>query len=128
FSMSQVDLAKFQKLKASFSNAFGGQQTTGPLKGGDGALSTGKSPIPMDAAVKALATERAQHAAEAAERTALNQTKQSVTAQLAAAGVQASASVTVERRGLVVNIASDKVLFDVGQATLTPAGAAIGDR
>jgi chemotaxis protein MotB len=125
FSMSQVDLAKYEKLKTSLSGAFG----SNPIQGGAGVLSSGTSPIPMegiaDQAEKALASQQAQQAAEAAEHAALEHTREVLVAALDKAGLGGGVGLRVERRGLVVTIASDKVLFDPGQAVLRPAGREI---
>jgi chemotaxis protein MotB len=122
FSMSQVDLAKYQKLKQSLSGAFG----SNPIEGGAGVLSSGTSPIPMPGiaiqAQKALAAQQAQAAAAAAEQAALEQTKVELGAALDKVGLGGGVGLRVERRGLVVTIASDKVLFVAGQATLQPEG------
>lgn len=121
FSMSQIDLAKYEKLKTSLSGAFG----SSPIEGGAGVLSSGTSPIPMEgmgAAKQALEAQKAQQAAAAAEQNALEQTKAELGAALEKAGLGGGVGMRVERRGLVVTIASDKVLFDPGQATLRPEG------
>jgi chemotaxis protein MotB len=132
FSMSQVDLAKYEKLKTSLSGAFGStpiQPGTGVIQGGAGVLSSGISPIPMesiaDQAEKALASQQAQQAAQAAEHAALEHTREVLVAALDKAGLSGGVGLRVERRGLVVTIASDKVLFDPGQAVLRPAGREI---
>jgi chemotaxis protein MotB len=125
FSMSQVDLAKYQKLKTSLSGAFG----SNPIEGGDGVLSSGTSAIPMPGisaqAKQALASQQAQQAAAAAEHAQLEATKEQLGAALEKAGLGGGVGLKVERRGLVVTIASDQVLFDPGQATLRPAGRSI---
>jgi len=126
FSMSQVDLAKFAKLKASLGSAFGAS-ASGPMDGSTGVLDAGSSPIPM-AAQRALAAQQAQQAAVQAEQASLQQTKSALAAQLDKAGVGGSVGLAVERRGLVVSIASDKVLFEPGQAALTPQGIALIDQ
>jgi chemotaxis protein MotB len=126
FSMSQLDLAKYEKLKASLSGAFAGSK---PIQGGDGVLEAGTSPIAMPGiatqAQQALANQQAQQAAAAAEHQQLEQAKEQLGAALEKVGLAGGVRLTVERRGLVVSIASDQVLFDPGQATLKPAGRVI---
>jgi chemotaxis protein MotB len=125
FSMSQVDLAKYEKLKTSLSGAFG----SSPLKGGAGVLSSGTSPIPMEGiavqAQKALANQQAAQAAAAAEQAALEETKAQLGSALEKVGLGGGVGLRVERRGLVVTIASDKVLFEPGRAALKPEGRQI---
>ena len=131
FSMSQVDLAKFAKLKASLAGALG-NDSSGPMEGGSGVLHSGTSPIPMPSvavqARQALAAQQAQQAATAAEHAALEQTKQQLAIQLDKAGLGGAVGLRVERRGLVVTIASDRVLFEAGQAVLRPGGRAVIDQ
>jgi chemotaxis protein MotB len=125
FSMSQLDLAKYAKLKESLSGAFG----SSPIAGGAGVLASGTSPIPMEGiavqAKQALANQQAQAAAVAAEHAQLEATKEQLGTALEKVGLEGGVRLTVERRGLVVSIASDQVLFDPGQATLKSAGRLI---
>jgi chemotaxis protein MotB len=125
FSMSQVDLKKYEALKTSLSGAFG----SNPIEGGAGVLSSGTSAIPLPGitvqAKQALAAQQAQEAAAAAEHAQLEATKQQLSSALEKVGLAGGVGLSVERRGLVVTIASDKVLFDPGQATLRPAGRTI---
>lgn len=129
FSMSQVDLAKYQKLKTSLSGALGGSDS--PIQGGAGVLSSGTSPIPLESiavqARQALESQQAQQAAQAEEKEQLEATKEALGAQLEKVGLGGSVGMRVERRGLVVTIASDQVLFEPGQAQLRPAGRALID-
>ena len=131
FSMSQVDLAKFEQLKQSLNGAFGASSGGGsgasPIEGGDGVLPGSTVPIALPAvdaeAQAALATQEAQKVAAAAEQAVLEETKAKLGAALGRAGLGgAGIGMRVERRGLVVTIASDKVLFHPGQATLRPEG------
>jgi chemotaxis protein MotB len=125
YSMGQTDLAKYEKLRASLSSAFGGGAPS-PLEGGAGVLHGGTSPIPMPGlavqAQQALQAQQAAAAAQAAEEAALEETKAEIGHELEAAGLGGGVGLSVERRGLVVSIASDKVLFEAGQAALRPEG------
>jgi chemotaxis protein MotB len=125
FSMSQVDLARFAKLKASLSSALG---SSGPMDGSTGVLEGGNSAIPLADALGAFKQQQAQQLAQRAERASLNETKAAVEAKLAAAHAEGSVSLKVHQRGLVVRIASDKVLFEAGRAELTPQGAELLDQ
>lgn len=133
FSMSQVDLAKFEQLKQSLNGAFGASSggRSSPIEGGDGVLPGSTVPIalpsPVDrAAQAALATQEAKEVAAAAEQAVLEETKAQLGVALDQAGLGgAGIGMRVERRGLVVTIASDKVLFHPGQATLRPEGHVI---
>lgn len=129
FAMGQTDLAKFEKLKESLNGAFGLSGGSAPIPGGDGVLSSGTSPIPMPgvaAAAEQRAVRDAQRVIEASARAELERTKGALDAALGAAGLHGTSIGTrVERRGLVVTIATDKVLFHPGRASLLPEGRTI---
>jgi chemotaxis protein MotB len=121
FSMSQVDLAKYAKLKQSLSSGFG----KSVLEGGDGALDGAAAP----AAVPSLAPSATDpQLAVATERAALGRARDELVGALAGAGLGDIVSLRVEERGLVVSVAADRVLFDPGQAALRPEGRAVMDR
>jgi chemotaxis protein MotB len=72
----------------------------------------------------ASATEQAKTLIAAAkiEQEQLLQLKERLDAYLKAHGLGSQVQTIVSRRGLVVRVLTDKVLFDSGQATLKPAG------
>ena len=144
FAIGQIDSKKFDKLHDGLAQSFG-ESTV--LDGGAGLLdgSSVQAPAPDDSRAGEQALERqrqavlaAQNAADAAAKRdanaaresaeALSRIKASITATLAknrlTGAVQFEA---IDDRGLVVNIVTDRVLFDLGQATLRPHGGLVLD-
>ena len=72
----------------------------------------------------ASATEQAKTLIAAAkiEQQQLQHLKERLDAYLKAHGLSSQVQTTIARRGLVVRVLTDKVLFDSGQATLKPPG------
>ena len=143
FAMSQVDQHKFMQLKKGLASGFGAPVTM--LSGGDAMLEPGGAIAPdsvnltgqgggkgssktvetIDAAKVAelaTATEKAQVEAEVKK---LQQAQQALQLALKSAGLKNGATVRFDERGLVVTIATDKVLFGNGRAVLLPEGKAI---
>jgi chemotaxis protein MotB len=88
--------------------------------------STESEPMKDPAALGRLvtATERARVAQEVRN---LKKAKAELEKALAAAGLRGGATFRFDQRGLVVSVATDKVLFDSGSAALRPQGRAILD-
>jgi chemotaxis protein MotB len=141
FAIGQVDSKKFDKLHDGLAQSFG-ESTV--LDGGSGLLdgSAVQAPAPDDSRAGEQALERqrqavlaAQNAADAATkkqtdaaRAALARLQKSLTAALAKQGLTGAVQFeAIDERGLVVNIVTDRVLFDLGQATLRPQGGKVLD-
>lgn len=129
FAMSVVDKGKFEKLKQGLEDYFG----SGPelIDGGSGLLSqqeaTDAVEIDVAAAVAALQSERARDDAVTRERADLEEARRRILESLREKGLQDSVRFRIDERGLVVTIVTDEVLFDLGSATLRPAGSAVLD-
>jgi chemotaxis protein MotB len=162
FSISSVNISKYQVLQQSLKAAFSGSI----LPGGRAILQSGSQStdqhVPATAAVPSIvplvptptsrsssstgsANTPAAKAAQAANakplsnaqlQAALNSMAASVAEQqnfkalqkrlndyAKAHGFSAQVQTVIERRGLVVRVLTDKLLFDSGQATLQPAGS-----
>jgi chemotaxis protein MotB len=148
FAISQVDQKKFLALKTGLTVGFGqpvaimpgGEAMLDPggavapdsvnLAGAKGNVVTGpfaKPALGVDpAAVAKLAdvTEREQAARELKN---LLKARDQLKAALAKAGVPNGATFRIDERGLVITIATDKVLFDSASARLRPEGRRILD-
>ena len=144
FAISKVDQKKYEIFAQGTAQAFGQanlamQGEVGTLDGGDGILkdqAPGQqaevpavspdqaSPLTMQAA---LQREQAARAAASAERENLKKIQQKISNELKAAGLENAAKFEINERGLVVNIVTDKVLFDTGKAELRPAGRKVID-
>jgi chemotaxis protein MotB len=145
FAMSQVDQRKFMQLKTGLAAGFGAPIAM--LSGASGMLDTGGSIAPDSvnlagqaggkgasqnqdtinpAAVAQLATATEQ-AAVSDQVKKLQQAQQQLQKALALAGLKNGATFRYDERGLVVSIATDKVLYDNGSAVLKPGGKKILD-
>jgi chemotaxis protein MotB len=148
FALSEVNQKKFDVFKAGLHAGFGSPNTM--LAGGNdildagGAVAPDTPPVPgttdggsggtdADSAktvspgkVSQLvnATQAAQLRQEVAD---LEAAKKALQAALARAGVPKGATFRFDERGLVVTIATDKVLFGSGSARLLPQGRRILD-
>lgn len=142
FAISKVDQKKFEEFARGTAEGFGnvaipGQQ--GNFEGGDGILKDQKpaqsedvpATTPNDRdrliAQQAIQKAKANAAAAAAEKANLEAVKQKIGLDLKKKGLNGAVEMTMTDRGLVVNIVTDKVLFDTGKAALKPAGAKILD-
>ncbi|WP_168582410.1 OmpA/MotB family protein [Gephyromycinifex aptenodytis] len=146
FAISQVDQKKFEEFSQGAAQSFGeGSQA---LSGSDGILE-GQPPAPppdpreskeavpdttddiLDrdpaGAAAALAREKARSSAAAREKAQMEKVRQQIQAQLNAKGLKDAVEFQLNERGLVVNIVTDKVLFDIGMADLRPAGGEVLD-
>jgi chemotaxis protein MotB len=146
FAISQVDQRKFAALKTGLSAGFGAPVAI--LPGGDALLDPGgsvapdsvnlsgsaggKAPSAMidpqavvdpDAVARLTrATEKAQVATEVKN---LKKAQAQLKKALDKAGLSHGATFRFDERGLIVSIATDKVLFGSGGADLLPAGRRI---
>jgi chemotaxis protein MotB len=139
YSISQVDLAKFRRLKEGIAGGFGGPSAAGALSGGAGPLPGGagvfdyglhgtQAVTSAQAAQAALADAQARTAGARQQRAVLQGAQQEIQHSLDEAGLGDAVRFRLEARGLVVTIVSDKVLFDPGQADLRPEGREIVDK
>jgi chemotaxis protein MotB len=144
FAIGQIDSKKFEKLHDGLAQSFGESSV---LDGGAGLLdgSSVQAAAPDDSRAGKQALQRQQQAmmasgkaadaaaqkqAEAArqEARAMAKLKADITAALAKHGLTGAVQFQeVDHRELVVNIVTDRVLFDLGQATLRPQGRKVLD-
>ena len=148
FAISSINQGKFDQLKQGLHNGFGTPQTM--MAGGDNILDSGSGVAPDDPQIKSVteggaggvtvnsakgvataqvaglvkATEQAQVRQEVEN---LRKAEAALKAALARAGIPNGATFRFDERGLVVTIATDKVLFQSGSATLRRQGRRILD-
>jgi chemotaxis protein MotB len=122
YSISQVDVAKYEELKSGMTEGFGGEAAV--LDGGTGVMDhpSPAEPETPDPGSEAFA---AQEAAFAAEQQTLNQAAQTIDQQMAAAGFAGAVGFRMEERGLVVTIVTDRILFQPGSDALRPEADAV---
>jgi chemotaxis protein MotB len=140
FSISSVNTSKLTALQKSLQDAFSGAV----LSGGHSIMQTGSQTNPKRAAAEpplasltALTSpastsvsprnggEAKRAAAEQEEFQAL---KRRIDSQARKAGLQGKVLTTVRRRGLVIEILTDKLFFDSGSAQLKPEALGILDK
>lgn len=126
FAIGQVDQKKFQELHDGLAKSFG---TATVLDGGAGILqgSTAQSIAPDQSRQALQALQVQNQAAQNAQRQAadMSRVQQKISAALAAAGLANAVQFTQEKRGLVINVVTDRVLFELGSATLRPEGGRV---
>jgi len=134
FSISSVNTSKFEALQKALQDAFSGRV----LSGGKAIMQTGSDEDPKRAAaepplaslqplnavakVEQLSPEQAlkEKAAAAAEDEDFQKLKRRIDTLAKKEGLQGRVKVTVRRRGLVIQMLTDKVFFDSGQAVIKP--------
>src|SRR4051794_34739306 len=140
FAISSVNTSKFEELQKSLHDAFSGAI----LSGGKAVMTTGSDvsatkqsspepPLPALRPVTALNTtqpknaEEAQKAAEKEEND-FRALKRRIDNLSKEAGLQGKVKVTIRRRGLVIQLLTDKVFFDSGDAHLKPGASTLVDK
>ena len=132
FAISSVNTSKFEALQRSLKDAFSGAV----LDGGHAMLNSGSDeqktkqsavepPLPSMRPLSSINDTSAKNSAEAAakakqEEQNFQKLKRRVDKLAKDAGVHAKVNVTVRRRGLVIQLLTDKVFFSSGDATLHP--------
>jgi len=141
FSISSVNTSKFEALQKSLNDAFSGAV----LDGGKSMLSAGSSadetqqssvqpPLPSLRPLTDIKAETsAQSKSEALKKAKQEEQdfralKRRIDAAAKAAGLQGKVNVTIRRRGLVIQLLTDKVFFDSGDATLKPTARKLVDK
>jgi chemotaxis protein MotB len=134
FSISSVNTSKFESLQRAMQDAFSGKI----LSGGKAIQQTGSQtdaprpaatpPIPAIQAITQQLDASKQSTAAKREDEQFKLLKQQIDAYARAHGLSDTLQTTVARRGLVIRVLSDKVLYDSGSATLNPAATPLLDR
>jgi chemotaxis protein MotB len=123
FAISQIDQKKFDALHDGLAQSFGDAKV---LNGGSGVLqgSTKQSVTPdqSQAAQQALAQQTQADVARRRQADSMRRVQNDITQRLGVLGLRDSVEFSTEPRGLVVNIVTDSVLFELGSATLRPEG------
>lgn len=132
FAISSVNTSKFEALQRSLQDAFSGAV----LSGGKSMMASGSSasqtdvpspepPLPAMRPLTSLNNDTAKTDAEKEkaaqqEEQEFRRLKRRIDKLSKDAGVRGQVRVTVRRNGLVVQMLTDKVFFDSGQAVLKP--------
>ena len=140
FSISSVNISKYETLQQSLRAAFSGSV----LSGGSAILQSGSEstsahtpataeipsimpltpsiPKPVDSGSGAAAAAERQAQQASQEQSDFQALKYRIQQYAKAHGFANQVSATIAQRGLVVTVLTDKLLFDSGQATLQPEG------
>jgi chemotaxis protein MotB len=134
FSISSVNVSKYKSLQKSLQDAFSGRI----LPGGKQIRENGASqadhsnmrndpqpPIPAIKPVVNAAHQQEQQAAAQAQERDFQKLKREIDQYARTHGLSRQIETTVARRGLVIRLLTDRVLFDSGQAVLKPQSHAI---
>jgi chemotaxis protein MotB len=134
FSISSVNTSKFEALQKALQDAFSGRV----LSGGKAIMQTGSQEQPKQASaepplaslqplnavaqIDAANPDKAQAQAQQAkqEEKDFQALKRRIDTLARKQGLQGRVSVTVRHRGLVIQLLTDKVFFDSGQAVIKP--------
>jgi chemotaxis protein MotB len=134
WSMANVNTSKYEALSLSLKDAFSGDI----LPGGEAIIQPGSAsstdpaaptpPIPTIVPVTAGSASDAQRSdAPAKELEDLEKLKREIDEWTEMHGLSREVRTTVERRGLVVQVLTDKVLFDSGSADVKPGSDSLLD-
>ena len=129
FAMSSVNISKAKVLQQSLRSAFSGKI----LPGGQALMQTGgdqavKLQLPdMNPHVSSNQAKALQQRSQM-EQKSFQQLKREIDAQVRAEGLSGRVTTQITRHGLAIRIVTDHLLYDSGEATIKPAGAALIDR
>jgi chemotaxis protein MotB len=134
WSMANVNTSKFEALSASLKDAFSGKI----LSGGTSIMATGGSSENQEAAkedpiaairpaVGSASGDGTRTDAAQKETEDLKELKEQIDAWASSHGLSKDVQVELVRRGLIVRVLTDKVLFNSGSATLKPQSADLLD-
>jgi chemotaxis protein MotB len=137
FAISSVNTSKFEALQRALQDAFSGKI----LSGGKAVMETGNDnppeqpgsepPIQAMTPLEALANSSVeQKSSEEAKRENedFKQLKRRIDELVAKEGLTGKVQTTVRKRGLVVELLTDNVFFDSGQAVLKPPAVSLLDK
>jgi chemotaxis protein MotB len=134
FSISSVNTSKFESLQRAMQDAFSGKI----LSGGKSIQQTGAEteanrpaatpPIPAIQAITQQLDAAQQSKAQAKQNEDFKQLKQQIDSYARAHGLTDKLETTIARRGLVIRLLTDKVLYNSGSATLNPQSGPLLNR
>jgi chemotaxis protein MotB len=137
FAISSVNTSKFEALQRALQDAFSGKI----LSGGAAVMETGNDqppekpasepPLPAMTPLQALAeTSERQTVSQAAkkEEEDFKALKAKIDRLVEREGLTGKVQTTVRKRGLVVELLTDNVFFDSGQAALKPGAMSLLDK
>jgi chemotaxis protein MotB len=137
FAISSVNTSKFEALQKALQDAFSGKI----LSGGSAVMETGNDkepnkpgtepPLPAMTPLQALANTSVEHKASKAakkEDQDFKALKKRIDQLVEKEGLTGKVETTIRKRGLVVELLTDNVFFDSGQAVLKPGALTLLDK
>jgi chemotaxis protein MotB len=121
FSISSVNISKYKSLQESLQDAFSGRILPGGRSIAESGSDAGKSPNPQ--ATPAIAPIKPQNGKTTQDETVkqnreFRKIKAEIDAYAKSHGIAKQLQTSIARRGLVVRLLTDKVVFDPGEATI----------
>jgi chemotaxis protein MotB len=137
FAISSVNTSKFEALQKALQNAFSGKI----LSGGQAVMETGNDKKPNDPSsepplasltpLQALAVtsiKKTSNAAAKHEEQDFKALKRRIDALVRKEGLTGKVQTSIRKRGLVIELLTDNVFFDSGQAELKPPAMGLLDK
>jgi chemotaxis protein MotB len=125
FSISSVNISKYKSLTQSLKDAFSGHV----LPGGKAIMKSGADNAKVPASSSLINPVKPAPASNQAQAQKTEEEFQKIKKQIDAYakshGFASQVETTVSRRGLVVRLLTDKVVFDTGQAVLKPSASGL---
>jgi chemotaxis protein MotB len=129
FSISSVNTSKYTELQKSLQDAFSGRILSGGRSIAESGSDAGKSPAPKAtpaiAAIKPVNSLTTRPNQDAKENQEFARIKREIDAYARQHGLSKQLQTVIARRGLVVRLLTDQVVFDPGQAVLKPAAGPV---
>lgn len=137
FSISSVNTSKFESLQRAMQDAFSGKVLSGGKAvmesgaGSDAQRAAIEPPLPAIMPLDAVnqtrpgSDQKARADAASREDEEFKRLKQRIDQLAAKAGLEGKVNTEIRRRGLVVQLLTDDVFFDSGQALLKPGSLAL---
>ncbi len=140
FSISSVNISKYQTLQQSLKSAFSGSILTGGraiIQSGSESTSahtpataevpaivplTPNIPKPVSTSAQQIASAMLAQSAAEQEQQSFVKLARELNSYARSHGFASQVRAVIDQRGLVVQVLTDKLLFSSGQATLEPAG------
>lgn len=128
WSISSVNISKFNELKQSLHDALNGKIVTGSqsiLTGGTSPLNPLGTQVPTieqeSLNIKASISAAISSALQKQDQDNLEHVQQQIQAYSESHGLTGQLKTSIDERGLVIRILTDKLLFSSGEAALAPA-------
>jgi chemotaxis protein MotB len=134
FAISSVNTSKFEALQRALQDAFSGKI----LSGGEATMESGNQtppqrpqaepPLPAITPLAALGDVRPENVQAKREEEDFKALKRRIDELVRQEGLTGRVQTTIRRRGLVVELLTDNIFFDSGQARLKPPAVHLLDR